>query len=63
MDSKTLIDKNYQNRGIDGLLVGLLKRCIQVEEVALDLRVSGFRESVCVKDWKSWTGCRRCEWC
>ena len=46
MDSKTLIDKNYQNRGIDGLLVGLLNRCIQVEEVTLKLRwICGFQVS------------------
>ena len=43
LDSKKLIDKNCQDPGVDGV-VEVLKRCLQGEEVSLDLQ--GVRERV-----------------
>ena len=43
LDSKKLVDKNHQNPDANGV-VEVLKRCLQGEEVSLDLQ--GVRERV-----------------
>lgn len=43
LDSKKLVDKNHQDPAADGVME-ILKRCLQGEEVSLDLQ--GVRERV-----------------